>query len=131
MNDMRVRNIRAKRPSDPGYALAPKKQKTKANTNVTPVAPVDVTPVAPVDVEEFLEEGVEEEGVDAKTGRALVKIDPRYFRPAEVDILQGDSTHAKKVLGWEPKTSFRDLIRIMLEADLKREGLEPSKFLKG
>jgi GDPmannose 4,6-dehydratase len=50
-----------------------------------------------------------------------VEIDPAYFRPAEVDFLLGDATKAREKLGWEPATSFPELVRIMVEADLKLE----------
>ncbi len=66
--------------------------------------------------------GVEEEGRDAVSGDVLVRIDPRYFRPTEVDLLQGDASKAKKVLGWQPKTGFDDLIAEMIDADLKVMG---------
>lgn len=66
---------------------------------------------------EFRGEDVEEEGIDTKTGKALVKIDPRYFRPAEVDLLLGDATKAKEKLGWKPKVKFNDLVKIMTHAD--------------
>ncbi len=59
-----------------------------------------------------------EQGVNAKTGRVLVKVDPRYYRPTEVDFLQGDASKAKKVLGWAPETSFPELVRDMMESDL-------------
>lgn len=62
---------------------------------------------------------VEELGVDAKTGKVLVAVDPWYFRPTEVDILVGDSTKARVNLGWKPQTQFRELVRLMVEADLK------------
>jgi GDPmannose 4,6-dehydratase len=65
-------------------------------------------------VREFLEEAFRCAGLDWK---AHVKIDPRYFRPAEVDLLIGDAAKAKRVLGWQPKTSFKELVRIMVEAD--------------
>jgi GDPmannose 4,6-dehydratase len=62
--------------------------------------------------------GTGEQGVDAKDGRVLVEIDPRYFRPTEVDVLLGDATRAKQALGWEPKVSFGELIDLMVDADL-------------
>lgn len=65
-------------------------------------------------------EGVGEKGKDRKTGRVLVEISPEFFRPAEVDLLLGDCSKAKRKLGWEPKTKFRELVRIMIEADMKR-----------
>jgi len=63
-------------------------------------------------------QGVEEQALDKKTGRTLVKIDPRYFRPTEVDFLQGDASKARRVLGWTPETQFDDLVRDMMESDL-------------
>lgn len=65
-------------------------------------------------------EGENEKGRDIKTGRVIVQIDPRYFRPTEVPYLQGDPTKAKEKLGWLPKTSFQDLVRIMMEYELKK-----------
>ena len=62
--------------------------------------------------------GVEERGVDAKSGQVLVEIDPRYFRPTEVDALIGDASKAKRKLGWTHRTSFPDLVREMVAADL-------------
>ena len=59
-----------------------------------------------------------EQGVDNKTGRVLIKVDPRYYRPTEVDFLQGDAAKAKRLLGWEPETSFPELVRDMMESDL-------------
>ena len=65
-------------------------------------------------------EGLEEKGIDIATGRVLVEVDPRFFRPAEVEQLLGDPTKAKEKLGWNPrKTSFQELINIMVDADLK------------
>jgi GDPmannose 4,6-dehydratase len=63
--------------------------------------------------------GVDEEYLNEKTGEVVVKINPRFFRPAEVDLLLGDPTKAKNELGWKIKTTFKDLIKIMIEADLK------------
>jgi GDPmannose 4,6-dehydratase len=77
--------------------------------------------------------GVEERGVDAVTGKAVVKIDPRYFRPTEVDTLLGDPTKARQKLGWSAKTSFDDLVREMVAADLdeaKRDRLVASTGFK-
>lgn len=63
--------------------------------------------------------GNDEEGYDTQTGRVLVKVDPKYFRPAEVDLLIGDASYAKNKLGWTPRTSFTELVKIMLKSDLK------------
>jgi GDPmannose 4,6-dehydratase len=71
-------------------------------------------------VREFLEEAFSLVNLDWEK---YVEIDPRYFRPAEVDLLLGDATKAKQKLGWTPKTSFKELVRIMVEADLKDEGI--------
>ncbi len=65
-------------------------------------------------------EGVNTKGIDKKTGKIIVEVSPEFYRPAEVDILIGDYTKAKKKLGWEPKTKFEKLVEIMMEADLKR-----------
>jgi len=61
--------------------------------------------------------GIEEKGYNQKTGKCLVEINPRYFRPTEVDILIGDYSKAKKELGWKPKTKFEDIIKIMVKSD--------------
>ena len=66
--------------------------------------------------------GVEEKGYCAKTGKLLVDVNPKYFRPAEVDLLLGDPSKAQRVLGWQRKVSFRELVKIMVEADLKTYG---------
>lgn len=63
--------------------------------------------------------GVDEKGYDAKTGKCLIEIDPRYFRPTEVDLLIGDPTKAKEKLGWVHETPVRELAREMVEADLR------------
>ncbi len=62
--------------------------------------------------------GVEEKGLDAKTGKTLVEIDPFFFRPTEVNFLLGDPTKAKKILGWTAKTKFKELVTMMMDADL-------------
>ncbi|HEX6859861.1 MAG TPA: GDP-mannose 4,6-dehydratase [Caulobacteraceae bacterium] len=64
-------------------------------------------------------EGVAEEGVCAETGKVLVSVDPRYFRPTEVDLLIGDATKARTVLGWKPATPFDELVREMVDSDLE------------
>lgn len=65
-------------------------------------------------------QGVEEKGIDQATGRVLVEVDPKYFRPAEVEQLLGDPTKARTLLGWNPcKTPFTELVRIMVQHDLK------------
>lgn len=63
--------------------------------------------------------GVDEIGYDEPSERELIKIDPKYFRPAEVDLLIGDSSYAEKMLNWKPKTSFTELVKIMVQSDLK------------
>jgi len=79
--------------------------------------------------------GLEEKGVinflspeanqsnNLKTGDVLVEIDPRYFRPAEVDHLLADASRAKEKLGWQPKVTFKELVKIMVDADMERKGL--------
>lgn len=64
-------------------------------------------------------EGVEEEGIDVKTGKVVVKVDPRYFRPAEVELLLGDPTKAQKLLGWTRQVNFDSLVKEMVDADLQ------------
>lgn len=62
--------------------------------------------------------GVDEKGYDKKTGKCLIEIDPKYFRPTEVDLLLGNPAKVKRELGWEPKTKFSELVKMMAEADL-------------
>jgi GDPmannose 4,6-dehydratase len=69
-------------------------------------------------------EGLEEKGISKKDGKAIIQINPMYFRPSEVDVLQGDYSKAKTVLGWEPKVKFKELVKIMLENDLKLVGID-------
>lgn len=66
-------------------------------------------------------QGIEEKGIDQDTNKVIIEISPRYFRPAEVDLLIGDFSKAKKELGWEPQVKFEELVKIMLEADLENE----------
>jgi GDPmannose 4,6-dehydratase len=81
--------------------------------------------------------GLEEQGVDAATGRTLVEIDPRYLRPSEVDILLGDASKARRELGWTPAVSFTQLVDLMVDADMelavrevRAEGSEPVQIRK-
>ena len=65
-------------------------------------------------------------GYDSLTGKLIVKVDPRYFRPTEVETLLGDPTKAKEKLGWSPKITFEELVKEMMESDLqiaKRDSL--------
>ena len=65
-------------------------------------------------------EGVDEKGIDIATGRVLVEVDPKFFRPTEVEQLLGDPTKARQLLGWNPcKTPFAELVRIMVKSDMK------------
>jgi GDPmannose 4,6-dehydratase len=68
---------------------------------------------------EWQGQGIDEVGIDAKSKETLVKIDPTYFRPTEVDALLGDASKAKRELGWEPQVKFDDLVTQMVEEDLK------------
>lgn len=63
-------------------------------------------------------EGEHEKGIDSKTGKIVIEVDPKYFRPAEVDLLLGDPSKAKAQLGWNPRTDFEGLVSMMVDADL-------------
>ena len=67
--------------------------------------------------------GVDEEGFDPKTNKVWIKINPKYFRPSEVEHLEGNADLAKQLLGWQPKTTFKELVRIMMTHDLKEVGV--------
>ncbi|MBU0614821.1 MAG: GDP-mannose 4,6-dehydratase [Nanoarchaeota archaeon] len=67
---------------------------------------------------EWQNKGINEKGINKKTGKTIIEIDPKYFRPSEVDLLLGDPSKVKSELGWEHKTSFTELIKIMIDADL-------------
>jgi GDPmannose 4,6-dehydratase len=69
---------------------------------------------------EFSGKDEQEVAVDAATGKAVMQIDPQFYRPAEVELLIGDPAKATAVLGWKPRTSLEELCRIMVEADLRR-----------
>ncbi len=64
--------------------------------------------------------GLSEKGFDSKTGKILVEVSEKFYRPAEVDLLIGNPAKAKKILGWQPKTKFKELVDMMIESDLKR-----------
>ncbi len=63
---------------------------------------------------------MEEKGLDRRTGRLLVEVDPRYFRPLEVHYLLGDPTKAREKLGWRHEVAFADLVKEMVQADLRQ-----------
>ncbi|ANA39553.1 MULTISPECIES: GDP-mannose 4,6-dehydratase [Geobacter] len=67
---------------------------------------------------EWQGKGVHEKGIDANSGKIVIEIDPRYFRPAEVDLLLGDSAKARRQLGWQPRVDFQGLVDMMTDADL-------------
>jgi len=71
--------------------------------------------------------GIEETGVDSRSGQALIEIDPRYFRPTEVELLLGDPSKAFRQLGWKHKTRFDDLVKEMVQADLQTVRLEQER----
>ena len=78
-------------------------------------------------VREFCQEAFGLMGLDYQD---YVQVDPRYFRPTEVDLLMGSPAKAQKKLGWRPKVGFRQLTRMMVEADLRAEGLDPAILLR-
>ncbi len=64
--------------------------------------------------------GVDEKGIEESSGKVLVEVDPRFYRPAEVEQLLGDPTKARTMLGWNPrKTSFEELVNVMVDSDMK------------
>lgn len=68
---------------------------------------------------EWQGEGLQEIGIDKSTGKVIIEIDPRYYRPAEVDLLLGDSSKAHEKLGWKPDVDFKGLVKLMVEAELE------------
>lgn len=71
----------------------------------------------------FVREGEEEQGIDTQSGKVVVKVNPKFYRPAEVELLIGNPQKAKDILGWEPKTSLEELCAMMVKADLKRNSI--------
>jgi GDPmannose 4,6-dehydratase len=64
--------------------------------------------------------GIMEKGIDKRTGKTIIEVDPKYFRPTEVDLLLGDPSKAKKLLSWNPvRTPFPKLVKLMVESDMK------------
>lgn len=77
---------------------------------------------------EFIGEGVDERGIDKNTGKVIIEVDPAYFRPTEVELLLGDSSKARRELGWEPQYDLPSLVKEMIAEDMKEA--EKEKFLK-
>jgi GDPmannose 4,6-dehydratase len=82
---------------------------------------------------DWVGEGVSEKGVNRATGRTVIEIDPKYFRPTEVELLMGDASKARQNLGWEPKVRFDELVKIMVRADLEeaKKGLPDKPVVLG
>ncbi|MCX6754461.1 MAG: GDP-mannose 4,6-dehydratase [Candidatus Nomurabacteria bacterium] len=74
-------------------------------------------------------EGLNEEGIDEKSGKVLVSIDPTYYRPSEVDILLGDSTKAKEKLNWDTNIKFKDLVVLMMKEEFEDRGISSKDYL--
>jgi GDPmannose 4,6-dehydratase len=72
----------------------------------------------------FTGKGINEKGIDINTGKEIIEIDPRYFRPTEVELLVGNSDKARKELGWKPKTTLEELVTLMVKHDLKELSAE-------
>ena len=80
---------------------------------------------------EWKGQGVDEKGYDNISGKLLVEINPRYFRPTEVDLLLGDPAKAEKKLGWKRKVGFKELVHMMVEADMQEiAGVDLATYLK-
>lgn len=75
--------------------------------------------------------GINEKGIDRQTGRVVIEIDPRYFRPTDVELLLGDATKAQQKLGWKPRVSFSELVQIMAKADLEAFSQKFQELSKG
>lgn len=72
--------------------------------------------------------GIQERGIDSKTGQSIVSVDPEYFRPTEVDLLIGDASKARKELGWQPKISIEELISDMVNSDMEKAQKEKNNL---
>ena len=75
--------------------------------------------------------GIDEKGIDPATGKTIIEIDRRYFRPTEVETLLGDASKARRLLGWTSKTSFRELVTEMVQADIQESEKEALLKRKG
>jgi GDPmannose 4,6-dehydratase len=75
--------------------------------------------VVGIPIESNGKEGIDETYIRTDTGKVVVKVDPKFFRPTEIDVLCGDPTKAKKVLGWKPKIMFKELVKDMVDSDMK------------
>jgi len=69
---------------------------------------------------EWKGKGVKEKGIDTRTKKTIVEVDPHYFRPTDIERLQGDYSKAEKTFGWAPKVKFKELVKIMIESDMKK-----------
>ncbi|PIY92318.1 MAG: GDP-mannose 4,6-dehydratase [Candidatus Magasanikbacteria bacterium CG_4_9_14_0_2_um_filter_42_11] len=78
---------------------------------------------------EWKGKGLHEKGVDKNSGKTIIEIDEKYFRPAEVDMLIGDATKAKEILGWKPTVGFHELIDMMLCAEFEEMQVDPQKYI--
>lgn len=79
---------------------------------------------------EWKDTGVNEKGIDKATGKILIDVNPRYFRPAEVELLWGDCSRAEEELGWKRKTGFRELVKMMIDTDMKEiAGIDIEEYL--
>ena len=102
--------LKAKKPSD--YVIATGKSYTVKNFVEEAFKHVNIKI-------KWQGKGLREVGLNKKTGKILVKVDPVYFRPTDVNELRGDYSKAKKELKWKPRTTFRQLVKEMMESDLK------------
>ncbi len=79
---------------------------------------------------EWQGQGSQEKGINTKTGDVVIEIDPRYYRPTEVDLLLGDPAKAFNTLGWKPEVTFEGLVQLMVAADLEASGLNPTQVME-